>query len=512
MTPEKEVKWPSEAAKATKFHRQNDSEEKKEYPDKFVYELTYREETKRLYLLNDGYGETDWSMDPADILAVNLDISFAENVEKESSSTKTKDASKEEFSTVGEIATNHTAVACLNIYAYPKRTILPWNRSCGKKNGDSSKSTYGNRQACHLQLQLAPCEDFARIREIVKAIQSLASLEIINTANPKKYLVIVNPHSGSANAMKTYTKLVEPMLHQQCGIELELLVTTHSGHATEHCSKLDTKQYDAIIAMGGDGILHEILQKFPLPTHLKFGIIGCGTCNGLAKTLLHWSNESYNILESIFLIGKGKSAPIDTSLYQTRTKKYTSFLTYSYGLVADIDLESEVLRFIGDARILVYAVWKIMTFNIYLGRLSYLPANANVNDNVPKSLEEPLPDKDWITVEDQFITIWASHVTHASYDLHNSPQSKIDNGVFEIMLLKYPISRMKLIQVFLDFETGKHVRHKDVISTISCVAYRWEPAPPRQSYNNIDGEVVEPGPIQATIQPQSLKMFVNPTS
>ena len=218
-------------------------------------------------------------------------------------------------------------------------------------------------------------------------------------------------------------------------------------------------------------------------------------------------------MESVFLIGKGKSAQLDTSLYQTRTKTYTSFLTYTYGLVADIDIDSEVLRFLGNARQLVYAVWKIMTFNVYHGRFSYLPSDAADTKNIPKSIEEPLPDKDWITLEDKVITIWASHVSHASYDLHNSPQSKIDDGVFEIMVLKYPISRLKLIQVFLDIETGKHVQHKDVISFLSCVAYRWEPSSStRQSYNNVDGEVVEAGPIQASIQPQSLQVFVNPTS
>jgi diacylglycerol kinase family enzyme len=61
-----------------------------------------------------------------------------------------------------------------------------------------------------------------------------------------------------------------------------------------HDSANDISTYDAVIAMGGDGILSEILTGLRarndydvLMNTFKFGIVGCGTSNGLAASLLY---------------------------------------------------------------------------------------------------------------------------------------------------------------------------------------------------------------------------------
>ena len=115
-------------------------------------------------------------------------------------------------------------------------------------------------------------------------------------------------------------------------IEHDVLVTGRRGHARDRMSvrnrsesqdaaaetsepeQLDSKlsemitdsevkdisEYKAIIAMGGDGILFEIMQGIharadekEILEMVKFGIIGCGTSNGLAKSILHWSDVSF---------------------------------------------------------------------------------------------------------------------------------------------------------------------------------------------------------------------------
>ena len=191
--------------------------------------------------------------------------------------------------------------------------------------GLSSHSTtapvvsYGHRHAAIRRFHVAAAEDFADISTVVRAIRQLAGQDYNKIVSPKPYLVLINPKAGpKKNAERVFDQLVQPML-EQAGIDAVKRVTTHPRHAEEivrHEAVAD--QYGAIIAMGGDGIVHEIVQGLytkwqqqqqqqesqqPASKNsknttmalrnafqdIKLGVIGCGTANGLAKSLLHAS-------------------------------------------------------------------------------------------------------------------------------------------------------------------------------------------------------------------------------
>lgn len=222
----------------------------------------------------------------------------------------------------------YSSNATINIYAYPK---MSKGKICTK----------GRRSACHKKYAIDSrgCEDFRDARLLIDAIRSLACLQsnFHNSNNPSRYLVILNPFSGGGGvpsktgAKHIYETRLNPML-EQAGIEHDVLVTGRGGHARDRMSvrnrsesqdaatetsepeQLDSKlsemitdsevkdisEYKAIIAMGGDGILFEIMQGIharadekEILEMVKFGIIGCGTSNGLAKSILHWSDVSF---------------------------------------------------------------------------------------------------------------------------------------------------------------------------------------------------------------------------
>jgi hypothetical protein len=83
------------------------------------------------------------------------------------------------------------------------------------------------------------------------------------------------------------------------------------------------------------------------------------------------------------LICKGKRASIDLSTYQTMSRSYTAFLLYVYGFVADCDLESEILHFLGPIRTDIWAVWRILNLRHYRVRLLYLPQLSAADSGMP---------------------------------------------------------------------------------------------------------------------------------
>lgn len=143
----------------------------------------------------------------------------------------------------------------------------------------------------------------------------------------------------------------------------------------------------------------------------------------------------------MFLICKGMTSPLDLSLYYTQKKSYAGFLAFAWGLIADIDIESEKIRFLGKLRTDVWAVWRIVNLRSYRARFSYLPPSKlhGVEFDNPESLlpplEKPLPSN-WVTIEDSFILFWAAQVSHASWDVHNSPNSKLQDGLFRILVIR----------------------------------------------------------------------------
>ena len=192
------------------------------------------------------------------------------------------------------------------------------------------ESQLGHRYEKHRRYKLYPCEDFSNVRELIQAIKVISNLDrlleepmsksnnnnkdddnqvvensiIIKNSRPT-YFVIVNPMSGTKQASKIYETKMTKML-QEAGIDHDVLVTQYSGHAKERMAKIepsveenhcDVTDYDAIISMGGDGLLSEIINGLmarsdfdTIMKKLKFGIVGCGTCNGLVASLLHAVN------------------------------------------------------------------------------------------------------------------------------------------------------------------------------------------------------------------------------
>jgi hypothetical protein len=81
----------------------------------------------------------------------------------------------------------------------------------------------------------------------------------------------------------------------------------------------------------------------------------------------------------------------------------------------------------------------------------------------------------------------------------HSPHSKFDDGVFRILLIRGKISRYRLTRILLALEHGGHVDMPG-LEWITCTAFRLEPDDENFSFNDIDGECVERGPVQGTSQ------------
>lgn len=99
-----------------------------------------------------------------------------------------------------------------------------------------------------------------------------------------KFLFIINPHSGLKIFKNLEQKIYKTLINTN--IEPDLIKTKYAGHAKEIAKKAVEKptEYSAIIAVGGDGTINEIVSAIGL-SKMPFGIIPTGSGNGFARHL-----------------------------------------------------------------------------------------------------------------------------------------------------------------------------------------------------------------------------------
>ena len=174
----------------------------------------------------------------------------------------------------------------LTIYSYPK--VEP---RCGRS--DPTSTLPRPRSAGHVRLVARSAHPSLPL--LVDCIRTLST----GTAAKRKFLVVVNPFSGKKRALVQCDREVRP-LFAQSNIDFDLLVTTHAGHATERMKEDggDLSEYDGVIAVGGDGLLYEMMQgvqtrgdRDDLLRRVTFGIIPAGSGNGLAASVVHAAGE-----------------------------------------------------------------------------------------------------------------------------------------------------------------------------------------------------------------------------
>lgn len=261
-------------------------------------------------------------------------------------------------------------------------------------------------------------------------------------------------------------------------------------------------------------------------------------------------------LHSALLAAKGIPTPMDVVEVQYGKKTVYSFLAVAWGIISDIDIESEWLRFMGSPRFTIQAFIRIMALRKYRGRLSYLPAegyspssnnskgrgdadtetsynsvavqagNGVLNPSFETSesqesgessseadassakeyllppLDEPVPSN-WVTLEDKFVCVVVLQDSHLSRDVVAWPNRAFNEGVMCIQYLTYPVTRKHLRNVMGEMETGEHMT-KNSVKSVFVRAFRIEPLED-DGIVTVDGEKVEFGPIQG----QMLDMKAN---
>lgn len=93
---------------------------------------------------------------------------------------------------------------------------------------------------------------------------------------------IINPIAGTQNKRRI-PKLIDKLLDRSKW-NWDIVFTDHKGHATELAAQYAAMNFDAVVAVGGDGTVNEVASGLR-DTRTALGIIPIGSGNGFARHL-----------------------------------------------------------------------------------------------------------------------------------------------------------------------------------------------------------------------------------
>ena len=171
-----------------------------------------------------------------------------------------------------------------------------------------------------------------------------------------KFMLIVNPFSGKKQGLKILEKIQPYFLRSD--IEIEVIKTGYSRHAEIIAKEFDITKYNGLVIIGGDGTFHEVIngilnrgdqKKIPI------GIIPAGSGNSFMQDL-----DLVDPVKAVQLIISNQTRLIDVMRLQMGDEIRYGINLIGWGMVTDVGLTAENIRWIGPIRYTLAALFEIL--------------------------------------------------------------------------------------------------------------------------------------------------------
>ena len=287
------------------------------------------------------------------------------------------------------------------------------------------------------------------------------------------WALVINPVAGQGKGASVGTH-VAGYLNSR-GIKYEIIFGRNGIDQADALQRFLDRNPDCsgVIAVGGDGLLHLVLQKIT-PAQVPLAVIPAGTGNDFVRTL-GWSIDDVDaILEAVL---STKPSSVDLGLVDGEW--FAAILSTGFDSIVNE---------------------KANAMSWPKGPMKY---NAAIAIELPRfkphHYEIVLDDR---TISTQAMLIAVSNGRSYGGGMLVCPRAEITDGYFDVMVL-HPVSKLEFIKVFPRVFKGTHITHpaveivrsKSVQISSDAVAYA-------------DGERIGQLPVSAQCMPGALMTWL----
>jgi len=298
----------------------------------------------------------------------------------------------------------------------------------------------------------------------------------------RKIKIILNPMADMGNAWRVARDL-RSITEQHGGVDWS--GTVYPGHAIELAKQAEG--YDMVIAMGGDGTVHEVmngLMQIPEDKRPILGVVPVGSGNDFAHIIGATTKSTEALTRAI----TGEPSTVDLGLMTDGDGRREYFdNTLGIGFGAIVTIRSHRLP-------------------ILRGFLMYLTAvlQAIIIDHNPVQMQIETDGTKW---EQSVIYLVLCNGPREGGGFLIAPEAKIDDGIFHFALIQN-VSRLMMFRIVPEVMKGTHGRFKQVTMG-TCKKFTL--TADRPLYIHADGEIFSgPGTdvrkVSFEILPNALKV------
>lgn len=294
----------------------------------------------------------------------------------------------------------------------------------------------------------------------------------------KRARIIYNPTSGREAFKKHLPEVLEKL--EIAGYETSCHATTCSGDATHAAIDAVEREFDIVVAVGGDGTLNEVvtgISRCEKEKRPKLGLIPMGTTNDFARAV----HIPRNVEDALQIIIKGETIPVDVGL---------------------VDDEKYFINIAAGGRIteLTYEVPSKM--KTMLGQMAYYMKAIEMIPSI-KSAHMKIQIDDEIFDENAMMFLCALTNSVGGFE-KLAPDASINDGLFTVLIVK-ECSITEFVKLAALALRGEHL---DSPSVIYRKAKYVQVSSNEQVHLNLDGEYGGDAPVIFRNLKQHIEIFV----
>jgi diacylglycerol kinase (ATP) len=298
--------------------------------------------------------------------------------------------------------------------------------------------------------------------------------------------IIVNPAAGANSTQRKWPGIKSCL--KSIGLSFDFQFTEGKGHGIELAKAAAGDGYNCLVAVGGDGTVHEVangILQTPNASTTTLGVVCTGTGSDLSRSI----GISHDYYRACGSLTRGRKLVIDVGSveYSQKGQPAQRYFVNSAGIGIDaavVAATEKLPKYFGGT--IPYLVGLVRSFIGYhnkpvIFRIGTGPAEKS-----------------------RVLSMVVANGRYFGGGMQIAPQAKLDDKLFDIVIIN-DFSKIELIKNISKVYKGTHLSHpkvrleKNTGITIEST---------QKFLLHADGEILGEGPVSFSLLPQALSLLV----